>query len=219
MGRRSVTVFDRESEPLERRIATGLHKLGLAMKHEAWSRASADGLSPTQGHILSMLVNEGPLRASEVAAKLGVTPPTVADAVSTLVDKGMLEKRPDPSHGRALLLHPTAQGRTLARRVATWPDFLATACEALRADEQAVFLTGVVAMIRALQADGRIAQARMCMGCRYFQPHVHEGALPHHCAYVDAPMSASHLRVECAEHEPAATADADAQWQRFRDPG
>jgi hypothetical protein len=44
-----------DTPPLDRRIATGLHKLGLALKHQTWSQASEDGLSPTQGQILVVL--------------------------------------------------------------------------------------------------------------------------------------------------------------------
>jgi DNA-binding MarR family transcriptional regulator len=201
MGRRLRVLFDERSEPIDRRIAVGLQKIGLALKHQEWAQAAAEGLSPTQGQIVAALAVEGPLTGSELAARLGVTLPTVSDAVRVLVDKGHIDKRPDPRHGRASLLQLTPRGRALARRVSSWPDFLSTALGELSPPEQEVFLGGVVKMIRSLQERGLVPTSRMCVTCRYFRPDVHEGDLPHHCAFVDAPMADRHLRIDCDEHE------------------
>src|SRR5262245_27179251 len=96
--------FDESSEPIERRIATGLHKLGLALKHHTWLQAAEDGLSPTQGQILAALALEGRLTATEISGRVGVTLPTISDAVRALIDKKLVDKRPDPRHPRARLL-------------------------------------------------------------------------------------------------------------------
>jgi DNA-binding MarR family transcriptional regulator len=215
MGQSLPQYFETHSEPLDRRIATGLHKLGLAMKHQAWSRASGDGISPTQGQILAAVAAEGPLTGSELAERLGITLPTVSESARALVDKGALERRADPRHPRASLLVLTAHGRTLADKASTWPDFLASAAGALDQDEQRTFLAALVKMIHALQVDGHIPTSRMCVTCTFFRPNVHEGALPHHCAYVDAPMAEQHLRVDCAEHEEADAQRRDALWRSF----
>jgi DNA-binding MarR family transcriptional regulator len=208
-GRRLRVVFDEQSEPIDRRIAVGLQKLGLALKHREWSQASDDGLSPTQGQILAALALEGPLSGSELAARIGVTLPTISDSARALVDKGAVDKRPDPRHPRASLLALTARGRALARRVSTWPDFLASAVGELSPPEQEVFLAGVVKMIRSLQDRGLIPTSRMCVTCRYFRPNAHAGAaLPHHCDFVDAPMADRHLRVDCDDHQALGAHDA-----------
>lgn len=215
MGRRLPVLFDETSQPIEKRIATGLQKLGLAMKHQAWSQSSQAGLSPTQGQILAMLGVEGLLTGSELAMRLGVTLPTVSDSVRVLVDKGMVAKQPDPRHPRASLLALTGAGRTLADQLSSWPDFLSTAAAELSEVEQEAFLGGVVKMIRALQVKGLIPTSRMCVSCTHFRPHAHPGPLPHHCAFVDAPMADRHLRVDCAEHEEAGAEQRDEAWRRF----
>lgn len=217
MGRKLPVVADFEvlSEPVERRVATGLHKLGLAMKQQAWSQAADEGLSPTQGQILSSLALEGPSTGSELAARLGVSLPTISDSAKALVDKGLVDKGKDPRHPRASLLSLTPPGRTLAAKVRDWPDFLAAAVETLADGERTVMLTAVVKMIRALQESGHVPVHRLCVTCRYFRPRVHEGERPHHCALVDAPMADRHLRVECPDHEPADADVAAATWARF----
>ena len=196
-------------------MALGLSKLGLALKQQAWAQAHQAGLSPTQGQILAALALEGPLSGSELAARLGITLPTVSDAVRVLVEKGALEKRPDPRHARASLLLLTPQGASAAKQVSEWPDFLAASVGELPAPEQEAVLGAVVKMIHSLQRKGHIPTSHMCVSCKFFQPNVHEGPEPHHCAFVDAPMAGRHLRIECAEHKEADAAARDAVWKRF----
>ena len=61
--------FDRSSEPLGQRIAQGLSKIGLALRHQARQDAGESGLSPTQSQILAIIA-DGPRRPSEVAAQM-----------------------------------------------------------------------------------------------------------------------------------------------------
>src|SRR5262245_36600105 len=98
MARKRLPVFDENSQPIEQRIATGLHKLGLAMKQQTWLKAAEDGLSPTQGQILAALAHEGALTGSELAERLGITLPTISDSVRVLVEKSLVHKKPDPRH-------------------------------------------------------------------------------------------------------------------------
>ena len=39
MSRMSLPYFEENTEPLASRIATGLHKIGLAMKQQSWQQA------------------------------------------------------------------------------------------------------------------------------------------------------------------------------------
>lgn len=207
--------FDELSDPIEDRIAAGLHKLGLAMKHQTWVQANDEGLSPTQGQILALLSAEGPKTGAELAKSLGLKPPTVSESAAVLVDKGLVRRKPDPRHPRASLLELTASGAKRARSVRTWPEFLASAVASLSASERESFLTGIMKMIQSLLAAGQIPTARMCPSCVHFQPFKHEGPRPHHCALVGAPMSNVHLRIDCGEHEAAPKGRAEETWARF----
>lgn len=218
MARRLPVFFEQNSEPLERRIATGLHKLGLAMKQQTWLQANEEGLSPTQGQILAALSIDGPQTGTELAGRLGVTLPTVSDSARALVDKGLAAKGPDPRHPRASLIELTAAGRARAAKARAWPEFLAAAVGALSEGEREAFFAGLVKMIRALQEAGQIPINRMCVDCVHFRPNVHDGPAPHHCALVDAPMADRHLRLDCAEQAPAPAEQRAAAWARFARP-
>ncbi len=204
-----------DSPPLDGRIAMGLHKLSLALKHQEWSHANEHGLSPTQGQILALLAAEDGLTASEVGARLGIGLPTISEAVTTLVAKELVRRLPDERHPRARLLRLTASGRRLAVKARAWPEFLTQAVGALTLDEQATLLTALMKMIRTLQQEGQIPVQRMCITCIHFRPHVREGATPHHCAFVDAPVAESNLRLDCTEHEPASEEQQRLHWARF----
>lgn len=199
-------------------IATGLTRIAMFLRSEAWRRAETTGLSPTQTQILALLVQRGPARVGAVADEIAVTQPTASDAVAALVRKGYVARRADPEDARATRLHPTAAGRRLAAELAVWPDALLGAIDALDPPEQAVFVKGLAKMIRALQMRGAIPVQRICVSCRYFGPHAHaDAAQPHHCAFLDAAFGDAALRLDCGDHLEA---DASAQresWTRFND--
>jgi DNA-binding MarR family transcriptional regulator len=215
MRRVSLPLFDDTSEPLDRRVTTGLHKVGLALKHQTWMQANEGGLSPTQGQIISTLSTEGPLTGTELAQRLGITLPTVSDSVRVLVAKGFVVKKPDARHPRASLLELTAAGRRIAVKTNSWPEFLAAAVAALNPGELEAFNSGLVKMITTLQEAGQIPTNRMCTTCTSFRPRVHDGPLPHHCAFVDAPMADRHLRLDCPDHTEATNSERAQIWRAF----
>ena len=210
--------FDQHSAPIDQRLATGLYKLGLAVKHHERQQALEAGLSPTQAQILTLLAAEGQRTPSDVASVLGLSLPSVSDSLTALVAKGLVVRQPSPSHHRATLLQLTRTGRAAARRAMRWPEFLAAGIETLTETQQESLLAVLVSLLRSLQEDGQIPPQRMCVTCTFFRPNVHAGARPHHCAFVDAPMAASHLRLVCDEHELASVGARTTQWQQFLSP-
>ncbi len=209
--------FDTRSDPPGGRVATGLVKIGLALKHQAWRQASRQGLSPTQAQMLTLLrPSPRGLRLGEVADRLAVTAATASEALDALARKGLVCKTRDAADRRALAVRLTPSGRRVADRVAGWPDFLLQAVDALSPAEQGVFLRGLVKMIRTLQERGQISASQMCVTCRFFRPYAHQdGERPHHCDFVDAPFGDRHLRLDCPDHEPAGARQLRETWERF----
>jgi DNA-binding MarR family transcriptional regulator len=214
----ALNPFENDSSSVGRRIATGLSKISLAMKSRAWAEGTDRHLTPTQGQILALLrlrAHPG-LRLTELAEGLGVTAATASDAVSALEEKGLVQKGRQEQDGRALQIVLTASGKREADRACGWPDFLLQGIAALSPAEQAVFLRGIVKMIRSLQDLNEIPVSRMCVTCQFFQPNVHNSPTrPHHCAFVDAPFGDGHLRLECPDHQPAEPDIAGQTWKVF----
>ena len=219
MNERRLPYFNDHSEPISVRIATGLHKIGLAMKQRAWQQANEEGLSPTQGQILAVLAVREGLTGTELSQRLGLTLPTISDSVRALVEKNLVIKAADPRHPRSSLLTPTKAGAALGARARSWPEFMADAIAGLAPDEQRAFFSGIVKMILTLQAQGLVPITGMCVTCTHFRPHMYPGAAPHHCTFVDAPLSSEQLRLDCPEHVPAAEAMRRQLWEHFMRPG
>lgn len=197
-------------------IATGLAKIGIFLRSHAWRQAEATGLTPTQAQILVRLVRRGPARVSTLADEIAITQPTASDAVSALIRKGHVEKRPDREDGRAARLHASRQARRVVAKMEVWPDALLEAADDLDLAERGVLLKALTKMIRALQVRGEIPVQRMCATCQYFRPYQHsDAAEPHHCAFVDAAFGAVALRLDCSDHAEADAAMQSETWARF----
>jgi DNA-binding MarR family transcriptional regulator len=205
-------------DDLDLRIAQGLGKIGLALRHKSWESGGEQGLTPTQAQILTLVV-QAPRRPSDVADHLALTRPTVSNSVAALVAKGLVEKHADSEDARATWLHPTRAGRRRAAATESWTDFLASAADALTPAERESFYAGLVAMIRTLQERGAVPLSGMCTSCVHFEPNAHPGAeAPHHCRFVDAPLAASDLRLDCPDQERASEERRAETWERFRLP-
>jgi len=73
-------------------------------------------LTPPQLILLDWIAGSPGCGVQEIAAGLGLTPPTVSVRVRRLEEAGLLERRPDPRDRRAVRLFLTAQGEALHRR-------------------------------------------------------------------------------------------------------
>lgn len=75
-------------------------------------------LSPTDMWLLVAIEDQGPVRASDLAAWQGVDKSTVTPQVRRLEDRGLVAREADPVDRRAVRLTITAQGRRVHRRTA-----------------------------------------------------------------------------------------------------
>lgn len=100
------------------------HLVAHARRRRTWSE-----LTYQQYNVLRMIDTMGPQPQAEVARRLMVTAPVVTRLASALVDAGLVERRPDPSDRRAVLLALTPTGRRRARAMRR--DLLAAAHELL----------------------------------------------------------------------------------------
>lgn len=191
----------------QEQLLVGLYRLGQALRLGAWESAGSARISPLQADILRYLARNPPSRRqSDLVVALASTAPTISDAVRVLVDKGMLARTKDLTDTRAVNLVLTTAGTDEATRLATIPPPLRAALDALHDDDVAAMLRGTVRMIRVLQEQHAIPVSRTCVTCRFYRPaQSADPARPHHCLYVGADFADAQLRLDCQEHEPAAS--------------
>jgi DNA-binding MarR family transcriptional regulator len=67
--------------------------------------------------LLALLEDAGPLRASDLVARLGLDKSTVSRQVANLVDLGLVDRTADPVDGRAQVLTPSREGSARLARI------------------------------------------------------------------------------------------------------
>ena len=98
-------------------LAESWLRVARRIRRETGLRTAPLGLNPHQARALRVIGNDGPLRPSEVAERLGIVARSATDAVSGLVTAGFVERRIDPADGRAQLLALSATGAAALAQV------------------------------------------------------------------------------------------------------
>jgi DNA-binding MarR family transcriptional regulator len=102
-------------------------------------QSAEDDLTLSQASVLATLERHGPLAMSEVAAHERISKPSATGIVGRLVDKGLVERAPDPDDARSSIVTITPEGlRLLNRRRRQRTEYLARRIDALDAGDRAV---------------------------------------------------------------------------------
>jgi DNA-binding MarR family transcriptional regulator len=214
--------FDIISEPLPRRLRDGIDRLSTVLKADQWASANAEGLNPTQAHVITFLAGRDAhgMRVKAIAGHLGVSQPTATDSIAALERKGLVIKTVDATDMRALAVAITEAGRDAVKAIGLSTMATEQAVASLTLGEQADLLLLITKLIRSLQSSGAISGQRMCPTCSHFRPYAHPGEnLPHHCEFVNAAFGNRHLRLDCGEHQLAEPSVQAATWRTFTNKG
>jgi len=141
--------------PTDERLATAAALDAFA----AWAIRSTAGrdLSLTTASTLATLDRDGPQRLSDLAAREGVTQPSMTALVTRLERDGLATRGADPSDGRAVVVTLTDAGRdVLTARRTRRASRLAELLDDLEPDER----VAVDAAARALSRLTRAAPSR-----------------------------------------------------------
>lgn len=181
------------------RVAAALERLANAHRRLVQDVATSNGLSPLQVQVLGLLCAGPPPapRGSALSRELGVSQPTVSDAVAALRVKGLADQMPDPVDRRASVLALTPVGQQIAARLESAGDPMAAAVASLPPRQQEEVLLALLRLIGALADAGIVGVARTCLTCRFHKQR--RGA--DHCALLDLPLPVAALRVNCPEHQ------------------
>lgn len=92
----------------------------FALAHEvkrlANARYQGSGLSMARLMVLHELVDRGPTRIGSLSTCLNVAARTMTSTVDGLAREGLVERRPDPTDGRAVVVALTERGRRQYQR-------------------------------------------------------------------------------------------------------
>lgn len=133
--------------------AAGRLSMALGRLTRVLRRDNPSGLGPGSISALATVVRSGPLRLGDLAAREGVTPPTLTRIVVALREGGYLIKTPDPNDGRATQVEATpAAVELITGTKSLRAGALRSRLAALPPDDLAA-LVRAVPVIEALAAD------------------------------------------------------------------
>jgi DNA-binding MarR family transcriptional regulator len=109
-------------------------------------------LSFTTLSVLHTLTRSGPKRLTELTASEQVTQSAITQIVTKLEGEGLVERRPDPSDGRAVLVHITPEGTAIVEgRRAERMAHLAELAGRLTQAERAAIAAALPALARLVE--------------------------------------------------------------------
>ena len=119
----------------------GVQLLQVHKAHRARAEAALNKLGLHTGQemlLLRLWIEEGAPQ-SQLAASMGVEPPTATKMLQRMEQAGLIERRPDPEDARISRVYLTERGRALEQPVLeVWKDLEAQRVAGLSATEQAL---------------------------------------------------------------------------------
>ncbi|GAA2741232.1 MarR family transcriptional regulator [Terrabacter aerolatus] len=99
-------------EPTAARAAHDVRVTFSRLRRRLRDVAELDGLTPSQTAVLSRLLGDGDATASALASAEQVRPQSMAATLAVLEERGLVERRPDPTDGRRQLVSLTSSGHS-----------------------------------------------------------------------------------------------------------
>ena len=79
-------------------------------------RLAVYDLKPVDFSVMSVIHHNPGVTSRQLCAALSILPPNLVGLIQSLESRGLIERRPHPTDGRAVGLHPTAQGVSLMEK-------------------------------------------------------------------------------------------------------
>ncbi len=87
------------------------------LRHGSRESLAPYDISPSHARVLAVMTRHGTMRLSELSDHLRIAPRSTTEVVDQLQHRGLLERTPDPSDRRAVLVSLTAAGDEVAAAV------------------------------------------------------------------------------------------------------
>jgi len=101
---------------LEGLIGYNARRAALAVIEVFLDRMAVYHLRPVDFSVLSLVVHNAGITSRQLCSTLGILPPNLVGLVAALEKRGLIERMPHPTDGRATGLHATVAGQKLTRQ-------------------------------------------------------------------------------------------------------
>ena len=104
------------TRPTSEDLVDEIFLFGRALR-DALNAGESGSLPPALNGVLFVLAGHGECRQNELASELYVSQSSLSRQIAELVDLGLVERRPDPSDGRAFRIDVSEQGCSYIREI------------------------------------------------------------------------------------------------------
>lgn len=100
---------------LQSLVGYNTRRASLAIIGVFLQRMAPYGLRPVDFSILSLITHNAGITSRQLCAQLDILPPNLVAMVASLLERGLVERRPHARDRRAMSLYLTSEGETLMR--------------------------------------------------------------------------------------------------------
>jgi len=189
-----------ENKDLDTKIIEAIDRIARAQKILLWDRAKLLGLTPLQTQILLFVAEnkEENNNVTLISLELGVSQPTISDAVKTLIKKGLLETMVWEKNRHYRLLRLTEKGKAILSQLKEWDKYLKRPLSKISEEEKIAFFKFLLDYVVELRNDKTLLLLRACPLCKYFEK---KDENTYYCKLFEMDLKVKDLRVECPDYE------------------
>lgn len=109
----SVEVVD--TSFLETLPGYNARRASLTILSRFMTHMSVYDLRPVDFSVMSLIIHNPGITSRQLCSSLGLLPPNLVAMINNLEKRELIERRPHPTDGRAMGLHPSGKGREMMR--------------------------------------------------------------------------------------------------------
>jgi DNA-binding MarR family transcriptional regulator len=112
----SVAVEQVDTRYLQTLLGYNARRAALSIIGVFLERLAVYGLKPVDFSVMSVIHHNPGVTSRQLCATLSILPPNLVALVQSLESRGLIERQAHPTDGRAVGLHPTANGVSLMQQ-------------------------------------------------------------------------------------------------------
>ncbi len=115
----TVTSVDQvDTSYLQTLLGYNARRAALTIIEVFLERMAQFGLRPVDFSVMSVIQHNPGVTSRQLCAALNLLPPNLVGLIHSLEARGLISRRPHPTDGRAMGLHPTPEGSALMQQAA-----------------------------------------------------------------------------------------------------
>jgi DNA-binding MarR family transcriptional regulator len=101
---------------LETLAGYNARRASLAIIGQFMTHMAVYDLRPVDFSVMSLIIHNPGITSRQLCSSLGLLPPNLVAMINSLEKRELLERRPHPTDGRAMGLHPSSKGIELMKK-------------------------------------------------------------------------------------------------------